>query len=325
MIRGARLRRGVAGVLLGAPLLTALAVLSGCGAADVQFDVSLAATSSGSVKPGDTPEYTVTVVNRGPGAASGVTVRVDLPSSLAFKATTSVPGPASNIVRTQPQDPPARSLSPTWGTWIMPAPVVQADGTVRRAELDVSFTATVSGAPGDYGAIPRAFSDSGEGAGPPSKVTVVAASQLTVSLTAQQTSVKPGDSVDYRLTIANAGSGQAAGLSVLLTLPEGMQFDATESVRGNASRAAPEDPVKGSVLVRYGGWIIPAGSQAGPGLLTIIFRAKVLPQTAGGRYTVNGQVTDAAGMVLNIPNSALVTVVAPTPSPAPLPTATPQH
>lgn len=314
-----RRRRGIGAVLLGLVGGLAAASLTSCGGSDSHLAVSLRADGGRQLRPGQVANFTVTVVNRGPGTAADVVVRVDLPASLVFNATTSVPGPTSGVVRTTPQDPVPHSPAPTWGTWTLPAPVTQADGTVRRSELEIGFTVGVSGAPGDYALVPRVFSDSADGdlAGPPLSVAVVAAAQIGVTVTAEQPTVQPGGTVAYRVVVINQGSGQASGLAVLLVLPPGMEFDRTLRIEGNSAQARPDNPQTGSLLVRYGSWIVPAASPAGPGLLTIVLQARCLSGTATGRYTVSGEVTDASGLAVPIPDGAPVVVVAPSPTPRP--------
>lgn len=320
--RRRRQARSAAASLLGLSVLATLAgLLSGCGGSDSHLSVRVVADGGTMLRPGETPQFTVRVVNLGPATASDVVVRVDLPPPLAYNATTSLPGPSSGVVRTQPQDPQVHTPAPTWGAWVIPGPVTHADGTVRRSELDLSFTVTVSGAPGDYVLVPRVFSDSSEGdvAGPALAVSVVAAPQLSVTVTAEQPTVASGETLAYRVVVTNQGSGQATGLSILLVLPPQMAFDRTLKVSGNATQTHPDNPLPNSLLVRYGSWIVPAASEAGPGLLSIVFQVRCLPQTAPGRFTVSGEVTDDAGLVIPIPDSAPVVVVTPAPRPGATP------
>lgn len=293
--------------LLLAPMLPALV---SCGGSS-QLAVSLKQDHTGSLKPGDTPGFTVSVVNRGPSEATGVTVRVDLPPTMQFNATTSLPSDRV-AVRTQPQEPPAKSTNPNWGTWVIGAPVTQADGTVRRFSVDIGFTVSVSGAPGDYLLLPHAFSDSADGevVGQGAKVSLVPAPTLQLTVSAEQGAVSPGQDLIYRINVINSGSGAAQGVDILVTLPQGLTFSHTESIQGNSSRNTPIDPVRGTVLVFYSGFVIPALSDAGPGLVNITFRAHAQSKITGGRYTVTAQLTDQTGKVIQVSDTAPVTVTA---------------
>ena len=307
------------GILVGLPLLAAL--LGACGGDPSQLAVQITAGAKGAVKPGQTPTYTVSVVNRGPGTASGVTVTVDLPQTMQFDSTVSLPGDRDGAVRIQPAEPRPRDQSPHWGTWILAAPVVQADGTVKRAHADVAFTVNVSGAPGDYQLVPHVFSDSNdELVGAATTVSVDPAADLNVTVSAEQTHAKPGETISYRAVITNQGSGPGEAVDLLLSLPPGLGFDKTLSVSGNAARSSPLDPTVGSLEVFYGGFTIPAASGASPGLLTITFRARVVANAAGGRFPISGQLTVARdGTVIAIPETAPITVDAPLPTPVPSP------
>jgi uncharacterized repeat protein (TIGR01451 family) len=311
--------RFLAKTLLAGGVLTALLSLGGCGGSNSQLLIALTG-NKGPIKPGDLPSYTVRVVNRGPASASGVTVRVNLPPSMNYNATTSLPGAASRSVRTRPEDPATKSSAPTWGTWVLPGPTTLADGKVVPEELDIGFNVTVTGTPGDYDMVPEVLSDSSDGqvTGQSLKVSVIPAPSLTVTVAAEQPMVHAGQELDYRVIVANTGSGQVAGLNVLITLPSPMVFVKTDSVSGNSSRATVDDPVAGSLVVRYGGWIVPAGSDAGPGLLTIRFKVHCAQGATAGRYTVTGQLTDQTGFVKFIDETAPVTVIAPV-SPTPRP------
>src|SRR4029077_14221991 len=122
--RGRRLA-ALLGALVALPLTGA--AISACGGAPSQRAFQVTADAKGAVKPGDTPTYTVSVVNRGPGSASGVTVTVDLPSTMQFNSTTSLPADSQGASRTQPSEPRPRDQSPHWGSWVLAAPAVQAD------------------------------------------------------------------------------------------------------------------------------------------------------------------------------------------------------
>ena len=322
MSRRRRITAHALAALAVVPLLGV--VLSACGGDPSQLAVQVSADARGAVKPGETPSYTVSVVNRGPGSASGVAVTVDLPSTMHFDSTTALPAASDGASRTQPSEPRPRDQSPHWGNWILAAPVIQADGTIRRAHADISFTVSVDGAPGDYQIVPHVFSDNNdELIGPSTSVSVDPAADLAVTVTAEQTKAKPGETISYRAVITNQGTGPGQSVDLLLTLPPGLGFDKTLTISGNASRSSPVDPTPGSLEVFYGGFTVPAGSGASPGLLTITFRAKVVDNAAGGRYPISGQLTDTSGTVITVPETALITVDAPLPTPAASPRPSP--
>ena len=83
------------------------------------------------------------------------------------------------------------------------------------------------------------------------------------------------------------------------------------------------------MVIDYGGWTIPPGNNAGPGRLTIVFKAHVVPSAYMGRYTVTVQITEANGTVTMLTDTAPINIDAPppptpTPSPTPSPSPTPR-
>ena len=319
-------RRGAVRPLVAVLVLSlgvaAAALLASCGASDTVLTVAVRADHEGSVKPGDTPTYTLSVINKGPGEATGVQLRLDLPADFQYQSTVSISG--DGATRVQAQDPQSRSQSPLWGQWTLTAPVVQADGTVRRSEVDVVVELAAAGSPGDYSLVPHALSDSagGDVSGAPTALHLDPAPNLALTLSAVSDTVKPGDTVEYRIGVENTGSGPATGVDVLVTLPPGLLFERVVTTGGNSSRSTPVDPIPGSALADFGGYVIPARSDAGAGELRITFAARCSPAATGGRFPASVQLTDSQGTVLRVDNTAPITVSGPG-SPTPGPTATP--
>lgn len=273
------------------------------------------------MRPGDDVDYKLKVTNNGPGEATGVTVRVDLPTAFRYKSTPSIDtlGPTT---RTQPSDPPVDSANPQWGQWSMGAPGINADGTPAHSVLTITLDVLASGSPGEYQLTPHVFSDQGdEVIGQPATVPLAPASDLNLSIAVDEAQAKRGDLVHYHLTLLNRGSGTASEVGILVTLPDGIIFNKTEQIEGDKSRNSPIDPIPGALIVYYGGFLLPAASSSRPGELTIIFSAKVLATAVGGTYPVTAQLTDKDGTVVQLNDSAPVTIVAPTPSPSPSPSA----
>jgi uncharacterized repeat protein (TIGR01451 family) len=316
-----RPRRAAATLVLGALALLPLGALSACGSSSADLSVTLAPSENGQqAKPGEDVSYVVEVVNHGTGEATGVTVRVDLPTAFRYQSTPSI-GTHGVTTRTQPSDPAVDSDTPQWGQWSMAAPGINADGTPARAVLDITFTVKASGKPGDYPLSPHVFSEGGdEVVGKDLSVHLYPASDLSLTLVVDETTAKRGDTVHYHVTVINRGSGLAKGVGLLITLPSAMVFDRTQHVEGNFSRQDVIDPVPGALVVYYGGYTLPAASDVRPGALTVVFSTKVLPTAQGGRYTVTAQLTDADGLVVSLGDTAPITLAAPTPTAAPSPT-----
>lgn len=318
--RARRLAAIVLAPLLGGLLSTALA---GCGDSPSQLAVAVTAQPSNTVLAGSSRTFTIDVVNKGPGAASGVRVSLDLTGGFTYQATPAIDKDPIGAVRLQDQDPPKDSPSPSWGTWSLDPPTRNADGSARRAYVSLHVTLRAGSAPGDFSLTPRASDDSVDGdvGGEPLTMHVAPASAVNVELSVTPRTVHRNQDVLYRVVIDNLGSGPAAGLSILITLPPGLDFLRTEQIQGNASRNRPVDPIPGSLLVYYGGFTVPAKTSAGPGTVVITLRARDSFAT-GGQFTTSVQVTDATGKVLRVKDGAPITITAPGAPPTPTPVAT---
>jgi len=292
-------------------------LLLSCGGGASQLSVSVRALSGSSIKGGKSPSYAVDVVNQGPGEVSGVGVRVDLPADFRYQSTNSIE--IDRGVRTEATDPEVRSPAPQWALWTLSAPATTADGSVHRSVVRITFTALAAGKPGDYNVVAHAGSETGSSdvSSTPLAVHLSPASSLSSVVVAIQNSAHPGDTVTYRVTVLNDGTGPASGVNVLLSLASPLAFSRTASLQGNFSRTGSGDPTAGSLLVYYSGFTIPARGDGGPGRLAIVFDARVATGASSGRYTLTGQLTDSDGEVVAIDNAAPITVLGPTPPPSP--------
>ena len=306
-------------LLLGFVVIGLLGVLlSACGTPPSgDLAVSVTANDGTDIQPGDTPSFTVSVVNNGTTAATGVSLRVDLPAEFLYKSTTSISGEGD--AQTLPVDAATNSPTPVWGSWSLAAPSVDADGTRQPAHVDITFVVDAQGQPGDYLMSPKASSDASEGlvSGAALAIHVSPSTQLGLAMVPLQATVTPGQTLDYRVIVTNDGSGAASNVDLLITLPPTLNFLSTVKVSGNSGRSDPTDPFDGAVVPFYGGFIIPARSTEGPGLLAIEFRVVCVAAATGGTFGTTAQLTDADGTIVRLSDVAPVTVDAPTPSPVP--------
>jgi uncharacterized repeat protein (TIGR01451 family) len=294
--------------------------LAACGGSSTNLSVKLALVDpTQTVRPGDDVNYMLTVSNDGPAEATGVTVRVDLPIAFHYKSTPSIDS-SGTTTRTQPSDPQVNSGDPQWGEWSMGPPGINADGSPAHSRLFITLDVQAGGSPSEYPLTPHVFSDStDEVVGTALKVRLAPASDLSLTIAVDEQQAKHGDLVHYHLSLLNAGSGAAKGVGILVTLPDGIVFNKTEQLSGSYTRSNPIDPISGALIVYYGGWTLPPASAARPGTLNILFTAKVLATAVGGTYPVTAQLTASDGTLVQLNNSAPVTIVAPTPSPTPSP------
>jgi uncharacterized repeat protein (TIGR01451 family) len=305
---------------LAAAILVPLAAMAACGGSNADLTVKVVPVAAGQqARPGDDVDYVVTVVNNGPGVATGVTVRVDLPTAFRYQSTPSIDA-ADTTTRTVPSDPVVNTADPQWGEWSMGAPGVKPDGTPAHSTLSITFSVRAEGKPGDYSITPHVFVEGGdETVGKDLSLHLFPASDLSLSIAVDELTAKRGDLVHYHVTVINRGSGPAKSVGILVTLPGAIVFEKTEHVEGNFTRTDPIDPTRGALLVYYGGYNLPAASDAQPGSLAIIFSARVLPTALAGRDSVTAQLTDADGAVVDVGDTATVVIAAPSPTPAPSP------
>lgn len=292
------------------------AAVAGCGGGNGQVSVSVRG-EGGPYKPGDTETFSVDVSNRGPGDAPGIEVRVDMPGSFRYKATGSILGLGN--ARTQPVEPAVGVSDPQWGFWDLAAPNPSAGSSDEYAFVDIPFTVTVGGSPSTYTLTGLAQGDNTAGTvtSAPLAVTVEAAPAVAITATVSPTTLQPNSVATYRVTITNSGDGIARDVSILIALPPVMGFQQSVTpFPGNAGRVNPIDPVKNSVEVFYGGYELPPDSTAGPGIVTVIFKALVVTQPARGTYPINVQVTDSDQDTVYLVDAAPVVVSGATPTPS---------
>jgi len=300
--------------------VAALPALAACGG-NGQISVKLTSAKQGPFTPADKPQFIITVTNNGPSDAPGVEVRVDLPNAIHYR-TSSITGFGN--ARTQVVDAREGTSQPAWGFWNLAAPTAGSD--LCQSCLVIKFTADIAAPPGGYSITAHAQGDNtaGEVSSDPVNFTVNGAPKLDVSARVQAGTLFGNSSATYAVTVTNTGTGPAQGVTVLMTLPPVLTWQKSNTpFTGNASRSNPIDPVKGSVLVYYSGWTLPAASSSGPGIINIVFVASTSSSPASGTYTSTVQVTDAAGDQVTLTNAAPVQVVGVSATPQPAATPTP--
>ena len=144
----------------------------------------------------------------------------------------------------------------------------------------------------------------------PLQVEVNEAPRLGLSASVSPTSVHPGGQVTYRIDVTNLGSGISPDVDVLVTLPPALQFESTiMPFGGNSSVEQLILPVKGGVLVFYGGFEVPPQTSLGPGKLVIQFIATCITNPGKGVYPIQAQVTDTLNDSVKISGVAPVNVL----------------
>jgi Domain of unknown function DUF11 len=305
--------RTLASRLTGLIALSLLAptalILSACGSSVAQLTITLTPEFSGAFTPGTTVgSFTVTVVNLGPGNASGVVVHAIMPPTFQFESTNSIV--TNGAARTSPQDAEAGVSNPAWGVWALSSPT-SPNGTTVHAQVAITFGVNIAAPPTTYSLKAQVVDDNLTSTveSHPLQVEVNQAPRLGVSASVGPTSVHPSGQVTYKVTVTNTGSGISPDVAVLVTLPPMLQFQTTiMPFGGNASIQQPIFPVKGAVLAFYGGFELPPQTSLGAGRVTIEFIAQCITQPGKGVFPIQVQVTDTLGDIASITNVAPVNV-----------------
>ena len=235
-----------------------------------QVTISLAVDRS-EAKAGDTLTYTATVKNEGTADAQGVKVSFILPGELQITATSYGDVQAESTLQ-------ALKPGETATVWLA-AKVLES--AVHGAVLTVtaSVDGTVSNAQG---------------------TTVLEQPQLMLDCIASSDTVTAGETLEYTVTLTNAGRGPAANAAVAVTLPQGIE---------NVTPAAPDGTGYADGL-----WTVPA---LGVGeSLSLVLRATVKGGMADGtdlsaQVMMTGDSATPATLAMPIVANAPVTLSAP--------------
>lgn len=165
---------------------------------------------------GDTVTFTVTVLNRGPDAASSLVVAVPLPSGLSFVSAS----------------PTSGSYDDSSGDWTVGA-------LAASASESLTLVATIDAATAGQSIVTQASVSSVDQGDPTSSDTVdsvtvaVQSSDLQVTKTVDDAHPNAGDIVDYTVVVANHGPDDATGIAVTDNLPTGVSFVAASASQGS--------------------------------------------------------------------------------------------
>jgi uncharacterized repeat protein (TIGR01451 family) len=159
-----------------------------------------------SVPAGGGFNYVLTVLNRGPGQATNVTVNDVLPSTLTFVSASATQGSCSNKKGT---------LTCKVGTLANGATATITIGVKAGAAGQVTNTATVTAGQAD----PDTSNNSATAA-----TMVTPAADLALSKTVSTKKPAAGSPLAYTLTVTNAGPSAASGVTVSDTLPVNESF-----------------------------------------------------------------------------------------------------
>jgi uncharacterized repeat protein (TIGR01451 family) len=225
--------------------------------------------ATGTVIAGNNVSYTVSTTNAGPSDAQTVVLTDSLPANGAFVSATASAG---GTCTTPAVNATGGTVTCTWAG--ATAPTVQRSVTIVERSCAGNLcnstqanSVTASSGTTDPG--PQLNTAS-------STLTVQTQSDLSISKTAAPNPVNAGSPLVYTLTVNNAGPSNAAGTTVVDTLPAGVIF-----VSATVSPAGPTCSVAGQVVTCSLGTMGAAG-QCGttlPTAYTITINTTVDPNT----------------------------------------------
>lgn len=270
-------------------------LMSACGSPSTLGNLRVA-TSLGSKGPlqvaqGTAAPVTITVTNGGASAVEGVTVRVDVPSGFTYTNTVSVVENGDSV-RTGDVAPTSRAAVLTWGSWtIGPG----SPGFPSQVVITASLQAT--GGTGSVTLAPQVFASGSAGSvtSSPVSLQVTAAPSLAFTMRVSPSSAKSGGTITYFATVTNTGGGSAAGTSVSVTLPSDFDYQSTVGTSGDASTSGATYPIQGTEVPTWSGFDVPGQGSGGPGILTLEFSVKVLPDVGAGVYPATASVIAGDG------------------------------
>jgi uncharacterized repeat protein (TIGR01451 family) len=193
------------------------------GAVESTVDVDVAITKTDSPDPvnrGDNLTYTLTVTNNGPGSAGDIQVVDTLPPGLAFV-----------------------SAMPSQGTCMEAALMVTCDlgilASGASATIDIVVTTTASGMLTNTATVTTTSNDTdGSNDSDTEDTTVNPVTDVSITKTDSADPVNVGDNITYTVMVTNNGPDNATGVSVMDTLPAGVNFVSATPSQGMCAEAA---------------------------------------------------------------------------------------
>lgn len=247
--------------------------------------------SSAPVAQGTSAQVQVTVTNIGSGALRGVTIRLPVPSGFVYTSTVSVVQ-SGDSVRSADIAPVSREATLTWGAW-----TIGPGGPGQPSQVVVTANLLATGAAGQSKLAPEVFATGYASflTGAPATLAITAAPSLNLILRVSPASVTAGSLVTYHAVITNTGSGAAPATDLGITLPSDFDYVTTTSTSGNASTSGGTYPIPGTVIPTWSGFDIPGQSSGGPGILSLNFQVRVLPDVPRGIYQATASLVASNG------------------------------
>ncbi|MFI7344010.1 DUF11 domain-containing protein [Streptomyces sp. NPDC050085] len=177
--------------------------------------------AGGPVAPGETFEYTITATNHGPSVGKNVRVRDELPAPLQFVSSKDGCTAQGQMVTCTPKESLAVGEKASWVITVRLDPDYEGDGS------DIANIAQVESTTKD----PNDGNNTGPtggaglpGGGRPAPVAADVAVTKVTKVPESGTTVAPGATFAYQITVANHGPSTAKGVMSTHTLPKALAF-----------------------------------------------------------------------------------------------------
>ena len=272
---------------------------------------------SAPVAQGTSAQVQVTVTNIGSGALRGVTIRLAVPTGFIYTNTVSVVQ-NGDAVRAADIAPVSREATLTWGAW-----TIGPGGPGQPSQVVVTANLLATGVAGQSRLAPEVFATGYASSltGTVATLEITPAPSLNLVLRVSPSAVAAGSVITYHAVITNTGSGSAPGTDLGITLPSDFDYVTTLSTFGNASTSGTTYPISGSVIPTWSGFDVPGQGGGGPGILSLTFQVRVLPDVPRGIYQATATLVASNGSTtqneVQLNYSALAPVEVTGPGPAP--------
>nr|WP_240930064.1 DUF11 domain-containing protein [Streptomyces coryli] len=191
---------------------TGSVVLQWVGPADLSTEKTVSPSTP--VRPGDTFEFTITTTNGGTDLARNVQAVDELPDGLTFVASDDACAADGQEVTCGPEATLADGAETSWTFEVKLAEDYVGDGS------DLANTATSESDNPD----PDEDNNTSDPVTPP---VVDMADLSTTKVPTTSTRIKPGDTFEYKVTVANAGPSDAEDVEISDQLPEQLSFESS--------------------------------------------------------------------------------------------------
>ncbi|HRK72771.1 MAG TPA: SdrD B-like domain-containing protein, partial [Rhodothermales bacterium] len=186
-------------------------------------------TNKTTANVGDTVEFTVSVVNKGPNTATGVSVEDLLPNGMSFSAATPSQGSYNNAT----------------GLWTVGTLNANATATLlirtianatakNCAQVKAADQADVDSTPNNFNSVTETPNEDDDDC---KSVTVAPKIDLELTKTVNNPSPVAGNNVTFTITVTNKGPSAATGVNVKDLLPNGLTFVSASPSIGNYNNA----------------------------------------------------------------------------------------